>query len=125
LAEFTLNIPPLRKRLEDLSLLAQYFQEEASTEFRRNVTLLSGEAAMMLMAHSWPGNVRELRNIIRQAVLLTPDSCIHKDQIKDLLGKKTAGESIGPVAVPLPSGLSLKQIAETAVEEAEKQAIRA
>lgn len=79
---------------------------------------------MLLSAHAWPGNVRELRNVVRQAVLLTPDSMVNEEQIRELLGKKATHESIGPVEVPIPAGLSLKQIAEAAVEEAEKQAIR-
>lgn len=124
LAEFTISLPPLRKRLEDLPLLAGRFLEEASSEFRKPVSGFSGEAAMMLTAHSWPGNIRELRNIVRQAVLLTPDSMVGKEQIMELVGKKPAHASIGPVEVPIPAGLSLKQISESAAEEAEKQALR-
>jgi two-component system, NtrC family, response regulator HydG len=125
LAEFTVNLPPLRERNEDLPTLANYFREEASAEFRKPVATLSGEAAILLMAHSWPGNIRELRNVIRQAVLLTTSSMVEADTIKDLLGKsKSPLETPGPVEVPVLAGQSLKQIAERAVEEAEKQAIR-
>ncbi len=124
LAEFTISLPPLRKRLEDLPMLAGRFLDEASSEFRKPVSGFSGEAAMMLTAYSWPGNIRELRNIVRQAVLLTPDSMVGKEQIMELVGKKPAHASIGPVEVPIPAGLSLKQISESAAEEAEKQALR-
>ena len=125
LAEFTLRLPPLRERMEDLPLLAQRFLEEAALELRKTVNTISGEAALLLTAHSWPGNVRELRNVIRQAVLLTPGSDLKAETLKSLLGKsRSAPSSPGPVEVPLLPGLSLKKIAEAAVEEAEKQAIR-
>ncbi len=125
LAEFTIQIPSLKNSLEDLPALTQHFREEANAEFHKTVASFSGEASMLLSNHSWPGNIRELRNVVRQAVLLTPDSEIHKEQIRDLLGKKSSMGSPGPVEVPVLPGQSLKQIAESAVEEAEKQAIRA
>jgi len=125
LAEFILNLPPLRDRREDLATLCRYFREEATVEFKKPVGNISGEAAMLLMAHVWPGNIRELRNVIRQAVLLTNDPVIELGTVKDLLGgSKSSRESPGPVEVPVLPGQSLKKIAENAVEEAEKQAIR-
>ncbi|HJT23478.1 MAG TPA: sigma-54 dependent transcriptional regulator [bacterium] len=125
LAEFTLHLPPLRERMEDLPFLAQKFLEEASVEFRKPVHAEWGKAASPLLSHSWPGNIRELRNVIRQAVLLANGSALEEETIKDLLGKPAASvQSPGPVEVPLLPGQSLKQIAEAAVEEAEKQAIR-
>lgn len=124
LAEFTLKLPPLRERKEDLFPLAQRFMEEASVELRRPVGALSESAAKLLAAHDWPGNIRELRNVIRQAALLTTSSSLEAETIKGLMGKPSAAPSAGPVEVPMLPGQSLKQIAESAVEEAEKQAIR-
>ena len=124
LAEFTIKVPPLRERREDLPGLSSHFKDQAGLEFRKPVGGVSGEAAILLMAHAWPGNIRELRNVIRQAVLLTPDSEINAGQIKSLLkGTSASVESPSPVEVPVLPGQSLKQVAETAVEEAEKQAI--
>ncbi len=125
LAEFTLQLPPLRARKEDLLALVKHFLGEAGGEFHKPVSTVSGEAAMLLMDHSWPGNIRELRNVVRQAVLLTPDSIINADQVRSLLrGASDSQESPGPVEVPVLPGQTLKQIGEKAVEEAEKQAIR-
>ncbi len=125
LAEFTLNLSPLRDRQEDILVLAQKFMEEASLELRRTVGSIAPEAEKLLSAHSWPGNIRELRNVVRQAVLLTNGSVVGAGTIKELLGKsKSPLETPGPVEVPVLAGQSLKQIAERAVEEAEKQAIR-
>lgn len=121
LAEFSIRLPSLRERKEDLPLLAQMFLEEAAVEFRRSAATLSPAAVERLSAHSWPGNVRELRNVIRQAVLTAQGTEIGEENIQALLGDLPAAESPW-AAAPLP-GTALRRIAENAVEEAEKQAI--
>ncbi len=123
LDECTVQLPPLRNRREDIPLLAKRFREEACREFQRPVTALSEEALGLLEAHSWPGNIRELRNVMRQAVLLTPDSTIHDEQIKTLLGASGSSEAPGPVEVPLIPGMALRKIVESAAEQVEKKAI--
>ncbi len=123
LAEFTLQLPPLRNRREDILSLAQRFREEACLEFQRPVMTLSEEGAGLLEAYSWPGNVRELRNVIRQAVLLTPDSAIHGEQIRSLMGASSSLESPGPVEIPVLPGTSLRKLVENAAEQVEKQMI--
>ncbi|HET9869734.1 MAG TPA: helix-turn-helix domain-containing protein, partial [bacterium] len=66
----------------------------------------------------------ELRNVVRQGVLLAVGPALGPAQVGKLLGRsKTPRESQGPLEIPLLPGQSLKQIAETAVEQAEKQAI--
>jgi len=125
LAEFTLPLPPLRERKGDLPVLAKRFLQEASVELKRSVGSIDEDAQKLLSAHPWPGNIRELRNVVRQAVLLTPDSAVHATQVRETMGKGKAGlGNQGPVEVPVTPGMSLKQIAEEAVEQAEKQAIR-
>jgi DNA-binding NtrC family response regulator len=117
LAEFTIMVPPLRERGDDVLLLARRFREEASLELRRPVAAISEDACRVLRAHPWPGNVRELRNVIRQAVLVAPDSVIEAPQIQGLLSAWDA---------PLDSTTgdrSLKEIADAAAAEAEKRAI--
>jgi two-component system nitrogen regulation response regulator GlnG len=125
LAEFTLQLPPLRCRREDIQPLAERFREEACREFQRSVTGLSPEALILLKDHPWPGNVRELRNVIRQSVLLTHDSAIHAHQIMTLLGGSADLETsdLGDPLVPPAPGLSLRQIVENAVKEVERQTI--
>jgi DNA-binding NtrC family response regulator len=127
LAEFTLDLPSLRERREDIPALARKFTEEAGLELRRPVSTIEEGALELLGKHPWPGNIRELRNIIRQAVLMTPDFTLHTQQVKELLkgsSKKDAPEGAGPLEVAVPAGATLKQVAESAVEGAEKQAIR-
>jgi len=124
LAEFTIQLPALKDRREDILILAKRFREEACVDLKRTVSSISGEAAEMLSGHSWPGNIRELRNVIRQAVLLTPDFEIHAEQIRHLLKSSETGEVHSVVEVAVPLGSSLKDIGENGQEEAEKQAIR-
>jgi DNA-binding NtrC family response regulator len=122
LTEFTIVVPPLRERGEDILLLARRFREEASVELRRAVGSISEEAGHLLKSYAWPGNVRELRNVIRQAVLVAPDFVIEEEQVRGMLGEGGAGESVG--LPPAPAGeRSLKEIADVAIAEAEKRAI--
>ena len=59
---FHLELPPLRERGEDITLLAGYFLETFAAKYQRAVLPWGGDLAAALQAHSWPGNVRELRN---------------------------------------------------------------
>jgi two-component system nitrogen regulation response regulator GlnG len=78
LNEFTLLVPPLRERREDIVYLAQRFLEMTNAELQKNLTGFSESAVQAMLAHSWPGNVRELRSCIRRAVLLADDVITEK-----------------------------------------------
>lgn len=70
LDQFTLTVPPLRKRIEDVSEIAYYFLRNANQEMRKEVKGFSSEAIRLMKSYSWPGNVRELQNAVYRAVLL-------------------------------------------------------
>lgn len=75
LSEFTIQMPPLRERVEDIPYLSMRFMNEVEEELGKRCTGFSREALTALCTYHWPGNVRELRNVIRQAVLLSePDA---------------------------------------------------
>jgi DNA-binding NtrC family response regulator len=121
LAEFTITVPPLRERRVDILPLASRFQEETCVELRRSATQISDEAATLLRGHSWPGNVRELRNVIRQAVLQSSGVRVEASDVQPLLNERSPTACVTTsIAV---AGQSLKQIAQAATTEAEKQAI--
>jgi two-component system nitrogen regulation response regulator GlnG len=124
LAEFTIHLPALKDRRDDVLILAKRFREEACVELKRTVSSISPEATQLLLDHAWPGNIRELRNVIRQAVLLTADFEIQPAQIQHLLKSAKPGEASSFMEVTVPVGMSLMDIGVNAVEEAEKQAIR-
>jgi two-component system nitrogen regulation response regulator GlnG len=73
LNEFTVRIPPLRQRKEDIPYLAMHFLDITNAELSKLVKGFSGTAMAALVAYDWPGNVRQLRSVIRRAVLLAED----------------------------------------------------
>ncbi len=73
LNEFAIEIPPLRKRKEDVIYLSRRFLDETNRELRKNVREFSESTLECLLNYDWPGNVRELKNVIRQSVLMADD----------------------------------------------------
>ncbi len=65
-----IELPPLRSRVSDISVLAHSFLEQVREDSRREVTGFADDAMAMLERHPWPGNVRELQNVVERAVLL-------------------------------------------------------
>jgi DNA-binding NtrC family response regulator len=118
LNDVVITLPPLRER-DDILHLAKDFVAEASMEFGRPCREISSAAAQVLLHHSWPGNVRELRNVMRRATLLASD-VIEQKHLSLLDGSRMSTRRSGPTAI----GPSLKEIAEAAAEDAERQAIR-
>jgi DNA-binding NtrC family response regulator len=120
LAQYTITVPVLRDRPGDIAHLAQRFLEEASVELRHPVHQIPAEVLLLLERHSWPGNVRELRNVIRQAVLESKDLVLDRGLVEGLLGKTGAAK----VRVAgNAGGRSLREIADEAAAEAQRQAI--
>ena len=66
----SLEIPPLRERLEDIPLLVDYFIPKLNIELKASVSGISDEALGMLSKYNWPGNIRELVNTLQRAILL-------------------------------------------------------
>jgi len=92
LNEFMITIPPLRSCMEDISLYADHFREEANRELERSVSSVSPEALAVLERYSWPGNLRELRNVIRRAVLFSVNESITTDSLPVLTEKSVSRE---------------------------------
>ena len=67
---FSIQIPPLRERPADISLIAHYFLEKYARSMNKNVTDISPEAMKVLIQCDWPGNIRELRNTIERALVV-------------------------------------------------------
>ena len=73
---FTLAIPPLRERTEDIPELAQLFLQRFCTKMNKELLTIQSEAYDALLRYAWPGNVRQLQNVIERAVVLTQGSMI-------------------------------------------------
>jgi transcriptional regulator with PAS, ATPase and Fis domain len=100
-----IHIPPLRERVEDISLLARFFLSEASK--KENKSVVFSEAALeMLSSYNWPGNVRQLKNEIERAVIMAePDSVLMPEdfsldikKIPSTLNKQPALSIIKPLS---------------------------
>jgi transcriptional regulator with PAS, ATPase and Fis domain len=78
---FSLDLPPLRERIEDLPMLVAKFILEANKEQGRQVQGVSAECLEALKTHRWPGNVRELRNVIDHAVIVSKRRTISLDDL--------------------------------------------
>ncbi|WP_313112840.1 sigma-54-dependent transcriptional regulator [Aequorivita sediminis] len=76
LNEFSIHIPSLHERKEDLFLFIEYFLAEANASLGKEVVGLSKEVEEAFKAYAWPGNLRELKNVIKRSVLLTNSSLI-------------------------------------------------
>ncbi len=88
LSVIPIHIPPLRDRISDVRLLAQFFVEKFSKDLHRQGLQLTAEAARGLEEYSWPGNVRELQNTIERAVILCDGKSIKREDLNFAFEKR-------------------------------------
>jgi len=110
-----LHLPPLRKRGDDITLLAEYFITRYCQQFGIDNKTLSVAARNSLLSHHWPGNVRELENIIQKAILLSETDRITPEHI--MLNRDGAPQDA--------QGATNDQTLREARSDAETQAITA
>jgi DNA-binding NtrC family response regulator len=90
-----LHLPPLRRRADDVELLARHFLALANRELNRDVRGIDPAAVAALRAYAWPGNVRELQNLIRKSVLLTRGAWLTAADIALPPADTSAGTEVG------------------------------
>lgn len=112
----TIDLPPLRKRIEDLPLLTDYFLEVYSRSMQRMPPPLSTESKRLMRRFDWPGNIRQLENLIRSYVVLG-----NEDVIVSELAPKSCEEHITDIDLAKP--ISLKQISKAATAKLEWEII--
>lgn len=91
---FSIHIPPLRERVEDIPVLADFFLEKYNQETRKRVEGFTQNALNILKSHAWPGNARELRNVIERVVVLARGRMIGSEELKFLKGHDTDGAMV-------------------------------
>jgi len=84
-----IEMPPLRERKEDISILVQHFIHKFSKELKKAVSSVSEDALKILLNYFWPGNVRELENIIQRAITLSQHEVILPDDLPASIIQKT------------------------------------
>jgi two-component system nitrogen regulation response regulator GlnG len=125
LNEFTLRIPPLRQRKEDILYLAKRFLDSTNQELKKVVLGFSEPAIQALLNYPWPGNVRQLRSTIRRAVLLAGE-VVAEDHL-DILQED--GEAPPRAASPAraetasAAGLSLRAIVAQSTTALEREVL--
>ncbi|MDB5390708.1 MAG: Two-component system, NtrC family, nitrogen regulation response regulator GlnG [Planctomycetaceae bacterium] len=80
---FTIHLPPLRERLEDIPLLAEHFIQLNNRDLKKNVRGLTADAMEILRRHNWPGNVREFQSAIKFAMVKTAGEILTLDCLPD------------------------------------------
>ena len=86
LNEFSIKVPSLKDRIEDLMLFANHFLEESNIELEKQVVGFTDEVLEAFKKYDWPGNLRELKNIVKRSVLLSQKDMITLDVLpKDIV----------------------------------------
>ncbi|MCA9727764.1 MAG: sigma-54-dependent Fis family transcriptional regulator [Candidatus Eisenbacteria bacterium] len=106
---FTLEIPPLRDRREDVPVLAEHFLNEFRNENDTRCASLSEEAIGTLRGHDWPGNVRELRNAIQRAAILCSEGEIQPHHLPPTLRPRGSGPQSDGKTVTVQVGTSIAE----------------
>ena len=124
LNEFTIWVPPLRERQEDVLYLAKRFVDITNLELQKNVKGFSQSAVDALLACDWPGNVRQLRSVIRRAVLLADDMITEQHMRIDCVSPKLTLPDPGcnqETPDTLPEGLPFKEIMQRRIVAIERE----
>jgi two-component system response regulator PilR (NtrC family) len=103
----TIELPPLRKRTEDVPLLVQHFLRKFAHENEKSIERVSGAAMELLLDYSWPGNVRELENVIERAVVLSSEEELGVDLLAPGI-RQPSGLFPATASVPL-NGVSFNE----------------
>jgi DNA-binding NtrC family response regulator len=121
-----INIPPLRKRKDDIPTIVDYYLEFYKNKFQKPGLELSDGAKSLINDYRWPGNVRELINVLERAVLLSPEGMIEAEDLP--IQKRPRVKSLqikadgGDLDVTLPEGgVSLELLERKVIELTLKQ----
>jgi len=98
LGVFTIHLPPLRERVDDLPILVQHYLRRFSAELGREVREIAPDALARLRGYAWPGNIRELQSVLRQALLRASGGVLLSAFLPELSGAfRAARHSASPV----------------------------
>jgi two-component system response regulator PilR (NtrC family) len=113
----TIELPTLRKRTEDIPLLARHFLSHYADENEKPIEQISPSAMELLMDYAWPGNVRELENVIERAVVLSTTEKLDVDLLPPMVRQPNSSQL--PAATLPSNGMAFKD----AVSSYERQLI--
>jgi DNA-binding NtrC family response regulator len=99
---FTVALPPLRERSEDIPLFVEHFLSELEPPPNKEVLGVEPDCLEALKAYSWPGNVRELRNVMERALIVTKGPLISLDDLPPNLGARSKTNPTFEIKVGTP-----------------------
>jgi two-component system response regulator AtoC len=115
---FTIELPPLRERREDIIPLARYFLEKYATEFGYVFAGIEADCAACLMNYAWSGNVRELENVMERAIVLSAGKVIAiKHLSKEIVGEIQAQPVVHVVEISALNS-QVEQFEKNIIEQA-------
>lgn len=103
------QLPPLKKRLKDIPLLAQYFLKRYSEKYNKPLLEFTPEALSILMKQEWPGNIRMFKNTIEKTAIFAEEPLIRAEQIMLALNSESSSDINLPKNMQLQSFLDLKE----------------
>ena len=83
--EFTIRIPDLKERIEDLLLFANHFLDLANSELQKDIIGFDNDTMQLFQSYSWPGNLRQMKNVIKYATLLATGRYITRKELPEEL----------------------------------------
>jgi two-component system response regulator AtoC len=117
LGVFTIHLPPLRDRGDDLVVLVDLYLQRFSRELGREVCAITAETMQRLREYSWPGNVRELQSVLKQALLKTIGTVLLPGSLPADLASDTDGTKARETGPHFRPGTTLSELERDAIQQ--------
>jgi len=112
---FPVNVPPLRERIDDIPLLAEYLVQRYAKKAGKKISAIDRLTLEMLQNYDWPGNVRELQNVIERAVILCETPALHVDDT--WFRREAHSSALQPIPLNAAVNTSEREMIERALSE--------
>jgi DNA-binding NtrC family response regulator len=120
---FSIQMPPLRKRKEEIPFLIRHFIRKLSLKYAKQPVVPSDQLLDAYMEYDWPGNLRELENSVKRFLVLGDERYILTELRNSKSGRSTSSTPQANSGLSLSSGGGLKKLARSAMGEAETEAM--
>jgi DNA-binding NtrC family response regulator len=111
----TIELPPLRNRLDDIPLLVKRFMDRVNDQNGTKITGIAPNVIDAMQQYSWPGNVRELLNIIERMMVLSDKQALEIDDLPQFIRQPSGRNSVAGIALPAAAGTPAAPAAAGAV----------
>jgi transcriptional regulator with PAS, ATPase and Fis domain len=118
---FSLSLPPLRERKDEIPVLIRYFMQRLADKYSRRPPTVSQQMMMACLRYNWPGNLRELENFVKRFLVLGDEQAMLDELVPD---HRDFVQARGPVAIATPTS-GLKTLVSSIKKEAEAEVISA